>query len=116
VGRLSIKTLKRKNLVRGRYKFMVLLKRNNTRSHHATTNAGEIEDLRDMLRGSCRGKFKLQWEVNWRGKRVYTHLYLTEAMDLALLKLVHASKMHKLYRIEVTQPDESPSGSDQTVA
>jgi len=107
MSKLSLKTLERKNLPYGKFKFMVLFKREAHRVWRCDSNAGLIEEMRGMLRTTCRGSFKLVYEVNSRGRRVYTHLYLTEAMDLALIKLTHSEKMFKIYKIKVCQTDES---------
>jgi hypothetical protein len=48
----------------------------------------------------------LDWETNSRGRRVYTHLYLTDSMDLAMVKLVHHNKLHKMYKIKVEPKPE----------
>jgi len=106
MSRLSIKTVERTNLPFGRYKFMVLLGRSARRPINAISNAGEIEDMRNMLRTTCKGKYKLIHHDNYKGRRVYTRLYLTEAMDLAMIKLVHSEKLHKIYKIKVAN-DES---------
>ena len=107
MAKLSLKTLERNKLPFGKFKFMVLLKRDIRRPTNARSNAGEIEELRDMLRSTCKGSYKLVHELNYRKKRVYTHLYLTDAMDLAMLKLAHQSKLHKLYKITLKQASES---------
>ena len=103
MGRLSLKTLKRKRLPYGKYTFMVLLAREARRVDHCDSNAGSIEKMRDLLRTTCVGEYKLDYEMNWNKKRVYTHLYLQNSMDLAMLKLVHADKMHKIYKIKLEE-------------
>ena len=114
MSKLSLKTLERKKLPKGRFKFMVLIKRQAHRIWRCDSNAGDIEEMRGMLRTTCKGQFRLVHENNSRGRRVYTHLYLTEPMDLAMIKLVHSDKLFKIYKIKVVQPDESPLVGDQT--
>ena len=103
MSKLSIKTLTRKNLPYGKFKFQVLLNRECHNPWRAATNASEIEAIRGLLGTTCKGKFKLVWELNSRGKKVYTHLYLVEPMDLAMIKLVHLDKLYKIYKINVEQ-------------
>lgn len=108
MSKLSLKTLERKKLPFGRYKFMVLIKREAHRVWRCDSNAGVIEQMRGLLKTTCKGAFKLVHDSNSRGRRVYTHLYLTEPMDLAMVKLVHSDKLHKIYKIKVAAPvDES---------
>lgn len=115
MGKLSLKTVERNNLPYGKYKFIVLIKRETHRTWRCSSNAGNIELMRGLLRTTCKGHFKLLHDNNSRGRRVYTKLYLTEAMDLAMIKLVHAEKLHKIYKVKVVQTVESPSIGDQTV-
>jgi len=101
MSRLSLKTLKLKKLPYGRFTYQVLLGRNIHNIVQCESNAGEIEKMRDLLRNTCVGHYRLDYELNWRSKRVYTHLYLSNPMDLALIKLVHSDKIHKIYKIKL---------------
>lgn len=117
MSKLSLKTVRRKNLPYGKFSFVVCFKRDSHQVWHCPTNAGEIEPMRNLLRDGAIGSYKFLFETNRREKRVYTHLYLTNAMDLALIKLVFSDKLHKIYKIEATgkdQPYESPLKTDQT--
>ena len=105
MSKLSLKTVERNNLPYGRFKFIVLLKREAHRTYRSDSNAGQVEQMRGLLRTTCKGPFKLLHENNSRGRRVYTQLFLTEAMDLAMVKLVHAEKLHKIYKVVVKAPD-----------
>lgn len=109
MSRLSLKTLTLNKLPYGRFTFKVLLKRNINRIMHCDSNAGEIQQIRDLLRDTCVGQHRLKYETNWNKKRVYTTLYLTNAMDLAMLKLVHHDKFYKIYKIKVAVPDDEPA-------
>lgn len=107
MSKLRLKTLERKNLPFGKYKFVVHLKRDAHKTWRSFSNAGMVEEIRGLLRTTCKGLFKLDYSLNSRGRRVYTQLYLTEPMDLAMLKLVHSDKLFKIYKIKVAQPPES---------
>jgi hypothetical protein len=107
MSRLSIKTLERKSLPYGKFKFMVLLERDMVQTFYCPSNASQVEELRTLLRTTCKGHYRLDFVLNSKKKRVYTHLYLMEAMDLAMIKLVHLNKLFKLYRIKVQTPEES---------
>jgi hypothetical protein len=108
MSRLSLKTVERKNLPWGRFRYIVLLKREAHRVWRCPSNAGAVEGIRTLLRTTCVGGHKLVHEKNNKNRRVYTALYLTEAMDLALIKLTHADDLHKIYRVSVAQTCESP--------
>lgn len=114
MSKLSLKTLERNNLPYGKYQFIVHLKRHSHRVWRCTSNASDVEEMRGLLRNTHKGRFKLLFELNSSRRRVYTTLYLTEAMDLAMVKLVHADKLHKIYKVKVVPTVESPSTDDQT--
>lgn len=103
MSRLSLKTLTRKRLPYGRFNFVVLLTREARHYIHADSNAGAVESMRDMLRTTCVGQYRLDHKLNWNKRRVYTHLYLTNPMDLAMIKLVHSEKLHKIYKIRLAE-------------
>lgn len=107
MSKLSLKTVERANLPYGKFKFMVLLKREAHHIWRSDSNAADIEEMRGFLRTTCRGHHKLVHEKNSRARRVYTRLYLTEAMDLAMLKLVHQDKLFKIYKIKLQEQPES---------
>ena len=109
MSRLSLKTLTLKKLPHGRFTFKVLIKRNISRTMHCDSNAGEIQQMRTLLRDTCVGEHRFKYHVNWNKKRVYTELYLTNAMDLAMLKLVHHDKFYKIYKIKVATPSDEPA-------
>jgi len=106
MGRLTLKTLERNNLPFGKFSFKVDLARETKRTYFSASNASQIEAMRDMLRTTCVGDHKLVWATNSKGKRVYLELYLTNSMDLAMLKLVHADKLFKIYKIKVVDTPE----------
>ena len=107
MSKLSLKIVERKNLPYGRFKFIVLIKRETHQTWRCDSNAGLVEEMRGLLNTTCKGRYKLKHENNSRGRRVYTRLYLTEAMDLAMIKLVHADVLHKIYRVKLTLSEES---------
>lgn len=106
MSKLSLRTLVRNNLPYGKFTFLVLLKRETKRVYFADSNTGSIETMRDLLRTTCAGHYRLDYSPNSRKRRVYTELYLTNAMDLAMVKLVHADKLHKIYKIKVRDTGE----------
>lgn len=107
MSRLSLKTLKRNNLPYGKYTFMVLLTREMIGISHCQSNASDIEKMRDLLRTTCKSAYRLDWKPNYSKRRVYTKLYLCNAMDLAMVKLVHADKLYKIYKIKVEAEAET---------
>lgn len=106
MAKLTMRTLVRNNLPYGRFKYLVLIKRSSNAVWAARANTSEMELMRAMLRTTCVGGFRLKHDVNTRGKRVYTHLYLTNPMDLAMIKLVHADKLYKIYQIKAAEPSQ----------
>lgn len=106
MSRLSLRTLVRKKLPYGKFTFLVLLKRETKHTRYSDANASMVEGMRDMLRTTCVGQYRLDWIKNTQGKRVYTELFLTNPMDLAMLKLVHGDKLHKIYKIKLADTAE----------
>jgi hypothetical protein len=105
MARTSLRTLRRRKLPRGRFSFKVSLVRSARSAAISDTNASEIMAMRDLLRRSLVGKWRLDHENNWARRRVYTHLYLESAQDLALLKLVHGELFHRIYKISLDEPE-----------
>ena len=116
MSKLSIKTVERLKLPYGRFGFEILLCRSYCSAYQSASNAKQIEAMRVMLRETCGDRFKLIHEVNYEKKRVYTKLLLTNAMDVAILKLVHADKMHRIYKIKIVERCELPSENGRIAA
>lgn len=106
--KLKIRTLKRNNLPFGKYRFVLKIERRHKHANRARPNAGEMVHLRQMLRDSG-SDFRMEYDTNYKGRRIYTSLYLVNPMDVAMVKLVHQSKLRKIYKIEVV-----PSASGLT--
>lgn len=106
MSRLSLRTLVRKKLPYGRFTYLVLLKRETRQTRYSDANTSMVESMRDMLRTTCVGQYRLDWLPNTRKKRVYTELFLTNPMDLAMIKLVHGDKLHKIYKIKLADTAE----------
>lgn len=114
MGKLSLRQVERKNYPYGKFKYIVLLNRESRRIWRCPSNASMVEQIRSLLKTTINGSYKLVHDYNYRSRRVYTHLYLTEPMDLAMLKLVHGDKLFKIYKVKLVQPHESPSSDDRT--
>jgi hypothetical protein len=106
MSKLTLRTLKRKNLAYGKFGFEVLLNREAKQTRYSDSNAAMVESMRDMLRTTCVGEYRLNHIKNTQGKRVYTKLFLTNAMDLAMIKLVHHDKLFKIYKIKIPDTAE----------
>ena len=113
MSRLSLKTLKRKNLAYGKFKFRVDFVKPPHSRRYDESNAGDVEKIRKLLTVTGKGLFRFTWRTNSKGRRIYTRLHLTEAMDLTLIKLVHPGLLFKIYRIVVEPTFESLSASDR---
>lgn len=98
--KLKIRTVKRNNLPFGKYNFILKIERKHKKADRARPNAGELVHLRQMLRDSG-ADFRMEYDTNFRGRRIYTTLYLVNPMDVAMVKLVHQSKLRKIYKVEV---------------
>lgn len=101
MSRLKLRTVKMKKYPHGRYKFKILLKRNLRQIHYCTTNAPECVEIKNFLFRSSSGQSLFVYTNNARKKQIFTELYLTDLMDVTLLKLTHADKLHKIYKIIV---------------
>lgn len=114
--KLKVRTLVRKKRPNGRFNYIVHLNRTTNDPKYASTNASEIEKMRDLLRGTLGGRYKLEHALNYQKRRVYTCVYLENPMDLAMLKLVHSDQIFKIYKIVVPDTVEQLSDSDQRTA
>lgn len=102
--KLKIRTLHRNNLPYGKFVYIVTIRRSHWRAKFSRENGKVIEEMRGMLKNTCQGPFRIDHEENTRYKRVYTHIYLVNPMDVAMLKLCHHTKMHKIYKVVLNQP------------
>lgn len=116
MSRLSIRTVERNKLPYGRFQFEITLVRKSPYARYSESNAGQIEAMRGILNDTCGGRYKFRHIKNSMDKKVYTHLYMMNAMDVAMLKLVHADKLFKIYRIRLAETCESLLDHDRIVA
>jgi hypothetical protein len=110
---LKIRTRERKNLPYGKYRYVIELPRTSRRVCNALTNASQLEEVRDFLKTAAKGRYRLVWQKNNYGRRVYTQLLLEESMDVFILKMTFHSKFRKLYEIKLST-DESDESARQT--
>jgi hypothetical protein len=103
--KLKVRTLVRKRPIRGKYSWVITLKRNNHRAKRAKGNGQEMQEIRQLLRNSAAGKYRIEHEQNRRGDRVYTRILLQQSMDVALLKLCHHEVMQDIYKLQITEEE-----------
>ena len=113
MSRLSLKPLKRKNLAYGKFKFQVDFVKPVRNGRCDESNASKIEKIRKLLEVTGKGQFRFNWRLNFKNKRVYTRLFLTESIDLTLVKLIHPGLLFKIYQIVMEPTFESLASPDQ---
>lgn len=104
--KLKIRKLYRSKLPRQKFKYLVKLKFNRSSAFYSTGNGKIAEEMRPSLRDICQNDFRFVWTKNSKGKRVYTHLQLCNAMDLAMIKLTFSEHFAKIYEVVVTSTGE----------
>jgi hypothetical protein len=105
--KLHLRSLRRKNLHKGRFKYVLCLKRSHWRVRNSISNRKEVVGIRTWLRSACHGHYLLEQEKNRKREVVYTKLYLNRPMDLAMIKLTHAETLWRIY--EIIPTDLTPS-------
>lgn len=99
--KLHVRTLKRKKLPYGRFHYVISLKRSHWQVFYALPNGEMIHTMRSSLRQVCQAPYRLDWETNRTASRVYTTLYLTDPMDLAMIKLTYPDAIRKIYKVSL---------------
>lgn len=99
MARSKLRTLKLSNKPYGKFDYVVHLTRRARIPKYAKTNAGEIEKIRHLTKNTFQGPVRFKWVKNHDNRRVYTHIYISHSMDLAMLKLVFSDSIHKIYKV-----------------
>jgi hypothetical protein len=106
MARNKLRPLKRKNKPYGRFDYIVHLHRKSNIAKWSATNASEFEKIRELA-ASFQGEHRFRFVKNHNNRRVYTHIYLSNAMDLAMLKLIFSDSIHKIYKVTVDTDEQS---------
>lgn len=99
--RLKIRLLKLNNLPYGKYTWAVTLVHTKNNISRCLSNGTDIQPLKELLTDSAIGNWRLIYQKNYKKNRIYTKIYLTHKIDVALLKLCYTDKLRKIYRIEL---------------
>lgn len=97
--KLHLRKLPRKNLHKGKFKYILCLKRSHWRIYSAVSNRREVSGIRTWLRSACHGHYLIDHEKNKRREVVYTKIYLYRPMDVAMIKLTYSDTLWRIYEI-----------------
>jgi hypothetical protein len=101
--KLHLRKLPRNKLHKGRFKYVVCLKRSHWRLWSAVSNRKDVAGIRTWLRSACHGHYLIEQGKNKKREPVYTKLYLYRPMDLAMIKLTYSDALWRIY--EITLPE-----------
>lgn len=63
------------------------------------SNAQEVEDIRRSLRNGG-GRYVFKYTRNTKNRKVYDCVYLTDGMDVAMIKLTHPHLIKRVYVLD----------------
>jgi hypothetical protein len=99
--KLKVRTLKRKKLPFGKYTWIVSIQQEDNWIRLREANGLKIAPIRQTLENAGTGSWRFMYSRNYRNNKVYQRIYLTNAMDVAMIKLCTAELIRKIYKIEV---------------
>lgn len=102
--KLHLRKVTRKNLYKGRFKYVLCLKRSHWRTYSAISNRKEVAGIRGWLRSACHGHYMIEQGKNKKKEPVYTKLYLNRPMDVAMIKLTYSDALWRIYEIIPSDP------------
>jgi hypothetical protein len=82
------------------------MEKGSKKKHLHVPNLEQIQPIRELLESTAIGQWRID-EVTCYIQRdrdkakVYTKIYLTEGMDVALIKLCYHEHLRKLYKIVI---------------
>jgi hypothetical protein len=99
--KLKVRTLQLEKLPYGLYSWIVVLKQPSNNINYAFPNEEMVKPLIELLENSSSSKrWKFEYHL-YNSRKVYTKILLTNAMDVALIKLCHAETIGKIYQIQL---------------
>lgn len=104
----KIRVLKRKNLPKGKFNYIVDFKLRDRpagfrSAKHMTPPMPEQADIITLLESTARGKWGAVFDKNSKGFSRLTTLYFMLEHDLMLLKLCYPALVWKIFKIELAQ-------------
>lgn len=97
--KLHLRQLRRKSLYKGRFNYVLCLKRSHWNVRHAVSNRKDIVGIRTWLRSACHGHYLVEKVKNRRREDIYTKIYLHRPMDVAMIKLTYSDTLWRIYEI-----------------
>ena len=97
---LKLRKLKRKHLPYGKFHYQLILNsgKMSNRRYNPRENLHECKEICDLLDRSGRGKYR----KNCDEERCYD-IFLTDVIDLTLVKMCFGAYLVKIYEIEITE-------------
>jgi hypothetical protein len=101
---LRVRILKRHKLPKNKFKYIIKLKD----LHKTDNNREEFQPIIDLLTTNSIGEWQLQIHkrTRWRTPRkikTIKGIYLSESMDVAIVKLAYSEYIVRIYQIEVEE-------------
>lgn len=107
MARLRIRTKMRKTLPGGRYTWQIDFNRNVRRLWRCQSNEDALAPIKELLDGTGTGKYRLDYELNWKRQPIATSMYLTSKSDVALVKMCYADAIRNIYELKLETPDDA---------
>ena len=101
--KLRIRTLRLEKLPYGKYNFVAFIKQKSPNVKYSGPNGKYVTPIRDILSNSASGNWRLGHALNYKKNKVYTKVYLTNKIDLALLKMCCPHLFYKIYEIKLKE-------------
>jgi hypothetical protein len=99
--KLKVRSLKLKKLPYGKYTWMIAIEQEDYWTRISEANGLKIAPIRRTLENAGTGLWRFTYKLNYRKNRVYQKIYLTNPMDVAMIKLCTAELIRKIYKIEL---------------
>ena len=101
--KLKIRPLKLAKLPYGKYTWMITIAQDGTFVHAREANGLKILPIRQILENAGTGSWRFSYVLNYRKNKVYQRIYLTNSMDVAMIKMCNSDLIRKIYKIELSE-------------
>jgi hypothetical protein len=87
----------------GKYTWIVSIEQENEWLRMREANGLKIAPIRRTLENAGTGLWRFSYKLNYKRNKVYQKIYLTNSMDVAMIKLCTAELIRKIYKIELCE-------------